>query len=90
MIIFSIFCSNLTQFWYTNNNFSIPIFEKNLMILHVLPKLLKKKSSIFVEIFATQLQLILIKWQLYVTSKKFPDKGVFPFEKGVKKIAFFP
>ena len=33
-------------------------------------------------------QLILIKWQLYVTSKKFPDKGVFPFEKGVKKWLF--
>ena len=29
-------------------------------------------------------QLILIKWQLYVTPKKFPDKGGFPFENGVK------
>ena len=35
-----------------------------------------------------KLQLILIKWQLYVTPKKFPDKGVFPFEKGVKKWFF--
>ena len=33
-------------------------------------------------------QLKLIKWQLYVTSKKFPDKGVFPFEKVVKKWLF--
>ena len=29
-------------------------------------------------------QYKVIKWQLYVTPKKFPDKGVFPFENGVK------
>ena len=39
--------------------------------------------------FSCLVQLILIKWQLYVTSKKFPDKGVFPFENGVKN-GFFP
>ena len=38
--------------------------------------------------YMIQVQLILIKWQLYVTPKKFPDKGVFPFEKGVKKWLF--
>ena len=39
--------------------------------------------------FFLLLQLILIKWQLNVTPKKFPDKGVFPFENGVKN-GFFP
>ena len=34
-------------------------------------------------------QYKVIKWQLYVTPKKFPDKGVFPFENGVKN-GFFP
>ena len=38
--------------------------------------------------FIIVVQLILIKWQLYVTPKKFPDKGVFPFEDGVKKWLF--
>ena len=36
-----------------------------------------------------QVQYKVIKWQLYVTPKKFPDKGVFPFENGVKN-GFFP
>ena len=35
-----------------------------------------------------ELQYKVIKWQLYVTQKKFPDKGVFPFENGVKKWLF--
>ena len=34
------------------------------------------------------IQYKVIKWQLYVTPKKFLDKGVFPFENGVKKMAF--
>ena len=29
-------------------------------------------------------QLIVIKWQLSVTPKKLPDRGVFPFENGGK------
>ena len=36
----------------------------------------------------TVVQYKVIKWQLYVTPKKFPDKGVFPFENGVKKWLF--
>ena len=36
-----------------------------------------------------RVQLILIKCQLFVTPKKFPDKEVFPFENGVKN-GFFP
>ena len=50
------------------------------------------EASVFGLVRATtvmnELQLILIKWQLYVTSKKFSDKGVFPFDKGVKKWLF--
>ena len=33
-------------------------------------------------------QYKVIKWKLYVTPKKFPDKGVFPFENGIKKWLF--
>ena len=34
------------------------------------------------------IQVIVIQWQLSVTPKKLPDRGVFPFKNGVKKKIF--
>ena len=36
-----------------------------------------------------EIQFIVIKWKLSVTWKLLPNRGVFPFKKGVKKF-FFP
>ena len=55
------------------------------MILYITRIFTQKNMS---EISIT-LQYKVIKWKLYVTPKKFPDKGVFPFENGVKN-GFFP
>ena len=45
-----------------------------------------KKRTCNIE--AILVQLIVIKWQLSVTQKKLPDRGVFPFENVVKNWVF--
>ena len=54
----------------------------------MLTHLTKKNNKKLTTFSKKSVQLILIKWQLYVTTKKFPDIGVFPFENGVKKWLF--
>ena len=59
------------------------LFITILLYRHILDSGIHMLSATFL------VQYKVIKWKLYVTPKKFPDKGVFPFENGVKN-GFFP
>ena len=63
------------------------LFQQMVVVLHIFTNEYNTQNlvrDLQVKIRILVLQLIVIKWQLSVTPKKLPDRGVFPFENGGK------